>query len=84
MDKITYKGEEYPVRTLVVEYDNKQMGITLGVESLAKAMDYDFDRPGNQVVDNEIYFYVEDEILELPAEEICKNHLDIPMSFISE
>lgn len=35
-------------------------------------------------IDVDIYFYVSDELITLPAKEICEKHLDIPFKFISE
>jgi hypothetical protein len=86
MNKITYKGIDYPTRTfnVVIEGDKRQY--TIATESLSDAMGDDKEVFGSEAneIDNEIYFYVEDEVLELDANEICNDHLDEPMEFVSE
>jgi hypothetical protein len=87
MDSIKYKGKEYPTRLFIVnnpEFGENQV-IRIGNYSLNSDMgniedygDEEFD------VDDEIYYYVDDNELELSAVEICKNHLDVPMEFIEE
>jgi len=83
---ITYKGKEYPTRTFVVEFDDMQHTYTIATESLSDAMGDDkekFDTEANEI-DNEIYYYVEDEQIELGADEICNDLLDISMEFVKE
>jgi len=84
---ITFKGKEYPTRTFTMTCEGAgEMTAIIATESLSEAMGDDkeaFDTEANNI-DNTIYFYVEDEVINLPAEEICKNHLDIEFKFISE
>lgn len=89
MDTIIYKGKEYPTRTFEVKYEGEKHTHTIATESLATAIGIDDDYDGSlgdeeENIDQSIYFYVEDEVLLLDAKEICLEHLDIPMKFISE
>lgn len=87
MNKITFKGKEYPTRTFVVEFDEMQHTYTIATESLAEALGVHGakDLTGRaEQIDNEIYYYVEDEQIKLGADEICNDHLDIPMEFVKE
>jgi hypothetical protein len=88
MQNILFKGVEYPTRTFVVESPefNDKRTYTISTESLSEALGdakEEWDTPENDI-DNTIYYYVEDEVIELTAEEICQNHLDIEMKFIEE
>jgi hypothetical protein len=88
MNKITYKGIDYPTRTfnVVIGYDDEPRQIIIATESLDEAIGTDHEEVGSEAesVDDQIYFYVTDEVLELDAELICYKHLDEPMKFISE
>jgi hypothetical protein len=83
---IKFKGKEYPTRTFVVEFDEMQHTYTIATESLSEAMGDNKEKHGTRAneIDNQIYFYVEDEVIELGADEICNDHLDIPMEFVKE
>jgi hypothetical protein len=88
MNKIEFKGKEYPTRTFLVtspEFDG-EMEYTIATESLDEALGdakEEWDTEEHDI-DCTIYFYVEDEVIELSAEEICENHLDIEMTLIEE
>ena len=88
METIEYKGKQYPTRLFIV--DNPEFGenqtIRIATDSLFEAFGgaYEIWDSEEHKIDNEIYFYVEDEVIELPPLDICKNHLDIPMKFIEE
>jgi hypothetical protein len=75
MNAIKYKGKEYPTRLFIV--NNPEFGenqtIRIGTFNL-----------NSDLGDDEIYYYIDDNDFELSGEEICKNHLDIPMEFIEE
>ena len=88
VDYVEYKKKKYPTRTFVVE--SPEIGgkrtYTIATESLSEALGdkkEEWDTEENDI-DCEIYFYVEDEVIGMDAEEICKNHLDVPMDFIEE
>lgn len=88
VDYVEYKGVKYPTRTFVVESEEigGERTYTIATESLSEALGdgkEEWDTEENDI-DSEIYFYVEDEVIGLDAEEICKNHLDVPMDFIEE
>lgn len=87
---ITYKRKKYPTRTLRVF--SKQAGgertYTIADETLFNAISKDDkyldDGTKESDIDQQIYYYVEEGCLDLPAEEIAKNHLDIEFEFIEE
>lgn len=87
---ITYKGKEYPTRTLKLysEENDLEMIYTIADEALFndiskndKYLEFGTDE---FYVDQQIYYYVEEGCLDLPAEEIAKNHLDIEFKLIEE
>ena len=85
---IEYNGVKYPTRTFVAE--SPEIGgkrtYTIATESLSEALGdkkEEWDTEENDI-DCEIYFYVEGEVIGMDAEEICKNHLDVSMDFVSE
>lgn len=88
MNKIEFKGKEYPTRTFLVtspEFDG-EMEYTIATESLDEALGNareEWDTEEHDI-DCTIYFYVEDAVIELTAEEICKDYLDIEMTLIEE
>ncbi len=87
MNTITLNGKEYPTRTFsVVLEDEGEREITISTISLYDAMDDKHEDEGTEEndIDCEIYFYVEDEIIHLTAEEICLAHLDEPIKFLEE
>jgi hypothetical protein len=83
-EEIEFKGINYPVRTFDVIIEGDEQTITIGTLSLFDAMDEMTDVEESNALDNQIYFYVEDELIGLDGEEICKNHLDDEMEFIEE
>lgn len=88
-DSIKYKGKEYPVRTFTVNYEGDEHVHTIASESLAEAIGINDEYEGTlgdaeEKIDQSIYYYVEDVVIGMDAEEICKDHLDIEMEFVSE
>ena len=83
MNTITFKGKEYLTRTFNVVSEGIDTQITISIQSLSDALMNGKVEDG-EAIDDEIYFYVEDEVINLSGEEICKDHLDIEMEFISE
>jgi hypothetical protein len=86
MNTIKFKGIEYPTRTFIVICEDEKREYTIATESLSDAMGDDKEEYGTEAndIDNEIYFYVEDEVIELGADEICNDHLDVSMEFVKE
>lgn len=86
MNKITYKGKEYPIRTFKVLLEGKKRIYTISVQSLWDAIEDKWEDDGSieQEIDNEIYFYVSDVEIDLSGKEICKDYLDIEMEFVEE
>lgn len=91
-DKVTYDGVDYPVRTFKVEVigHGYETSYVVAPESLLDAINkkegdayLDGNTEGSSV-DSEIYHYVEDEVFNLSAKNICDKHLDIPMRLIEE
>jgi hypothetical protein len=88
MSVIIFKGNEYPTRTFVVispEFKDERQ-YTISTERLYNSLGEKRETWGSEEndIDNKIYYYVEDEVINLEASEICKNHLDIPMELIEE
>lgn len=87
MQKITYNNKQYPLRTLdcyqtgAIPKTRRSFGVS--VQSLLTAMGEVHNEEAQQL-DDEIYFYIADELIELPAKEICSNHLDVPYTFVEE
>ena len=88
MEKVTRFGKDYPLRTLEVRYKDivdpeETKAITIAPASLQEVLNFEDDE-ADQVIDDEIYFYVDDEHFGKSGEEICKSHLDEEMHFIYE
>jgi len=86
---VEYNGVKYPIRTFNVICEGQPCQYTIGVESLSDLILDKLDTTnGNDSeardVDNQIYFYVEDEEIDLDPKVICAECLDIPMVFVSE
>lgn len=84
---VTYKNKEYKTRLFLVDSPEfgEQQTIRISTDSLEVAMgDKVHDEGIEQDIDDTIYFYVADEVIDLDPTEICENHLDIPMKFIEE
>ena len=85
---IEYRGEVYPTR--VFRVDNHEFGepqvIRISVMSLWENIMHGTQDLGSneQIIDDEIYYYVDDEFIEYSADEICEKYLDSPMKFIEE
>jgi len=86
MNTITFQGKEYPTRTFKVMFEGDEHTYTIATDSLYEALGDGKEKYGTEAneIDNEIYFYVEDEVIELDAAEICQDCLDEPMQCISE
>jgi hypothetical protein len=85
---ITYKGKQYPIRMFIV--DSVEFGdvqtILISVQTLSDTLGENKEVHGTveEEIDSTIYFFVEDDKFNLSPEEICNNHLDIPMKFMAE
>lgn len=88
MDAITYKGKKYPCKTLTMTSDDTgEVTYTIADSTLNEAMVANSPHlkgREEREIDESIYFYVEAGVLDLPNEEICAKHLDIPFEFIEE
>ena len=86
-DAIEYKGVLYPVRTFdVIIEGNEENYIMIAPQSLSDALGDKKEEldTKEQGIDSEIYFYVEDDKFGLDGDDICKNHLDDVIEFVSE
>jgi hypothetical protein len=84
---IRYKGTKYPTRSFQVSSkETGKMDITISTVSLeAQIMDDGVPHSSlEEDIDSDIYFYLDDELMNLPAKTICKEHLDIPFRLIEE
>lgn len=80
---INFKGKEYPIRTVLALIDGVEYELTIATESLSSAMDIESDVEATDL-DETIYFYIADELIDLSAKEIVEEHLDEPLIFIEE
>lgn len=81
---IRYLDEKYLTRTFRVRLPEieDEMNITIATESLQYAL-----RNTNQLegdIDDLIYYYVDNSVIHLKPEVICRKHLDTPIEFICE
>ena len=86
---IKYKGKEYPTRTFTMTSEETgEVTYTIAYDILfdeiSKEDKHEAWGTPEHDIDEEIYFYVEEGMLGLTAEEICKEHLDIEFEFIEE
>lgn len=87
VDEVEFNGKSYPSRTFVVSCEDfEEQEITISTQSLSDAMGDEKEEEGTEAndLDCEIYFYVDDEVIGMDAETICKNHLDTKMTLIEE
>lgn len=92
MCTVKYNGKKYPIRTIHVKHETMdgEVARTIAPESLIDAIQenegdaYLDDGTEGNMIDRNIYHYVEDEYFYSSAEEICEKHLDIPMKFVEE
>ena len=89
MRTITYKGKDYPVRVLKVELEGEEQIIDIAngdfVEAMKKENGEEFwEGEEEGMHDSDIYYYIDTDLFDLSAEEICKDYLDTPMKFIKE
>ena len=84
MSHIKYKNKKYITRTFNVLCQGAERTYKISVDSLYDAIEKNIEDWDEKAIDNQIYFYVEDAVIKLKPEDICKNHLDIEMVFISE
>lgn len=90
MNTITYNGKDYPTRTfdahLADEDENGVQTITIATSELSEAISDNMTLSGSEEegIDNSIYFYVDVEAFDLPADEICREHLDEPFVLMAE
>ena len=96
-DIIRYRGKDYPVMhptvTIDAHDDDWLHCYPIAPESLLDAMvenTPNYDEDGFEFgsiesnIDDGIYHYIEDKYWDLPLEEICKKHLDTPMTLIKK
>lgn len=85
-DGIEYKGVVYPLRTFDVRFIDEENYIMIAPQSLSDALGDKKEEldTEEELIDCDIYFYVEDDKFGLDGEDICKNHLDIEIEFIIE
>ena len=92
MNHIEFNGKEFPSKTFNVLIDGEEQTITISTASLLFELvnflpsDNDINSLSSEAeqIDNDIYFYVDDDKFDLSPSDICKNHLDEPIEFVSE
>lgn len=85
-DMITYKGKQYPSKSFTVIMNNEERLITISIESLSDAMGSKKEKDGTkeQSIDEKIYYYVADAVINLSDKEIAHYHLDERFEFVPE
>lgn len=83
---IYYKGIEYPTRDLTIIIGGEETGITVATEALSEALGDTKEVNGSdeQEIDDLIYFYVLDDVIDLGDEVIAREHLDEPFELAKE
>jgi hypothetical protein len=85
---ITYKGKQYPTRTFTIKLndEDRTQEVTISVESLSDAMGGKKEKDGTkeQTIDNTIYYYVADAVINLSDKEIASFHLDAGYVLVAE
>lgn len=87
MKTITYNNHQYPIRVFNMRSDETgTIRCIIADTRLERDLCHEDDYVCEEVenIDEGIYFYVDEGVLDLPAEEICSKHLDIPFKFIKE
>ncbi len=87
MEAITYNGIDYPTRTFdVITDDGADMTITIANQDLLEAIEDGMEVEGSEeeAIDTQIYFYVDNDLFDLDPVEICDEHLDESMEFVTE
>ena len=88
-DYIKYKKINYKIRTLIVEDKYREprqiklASISL-YEAMRKEVPFFQDNSIEEMIDNSIYFYIEDEAINWSAEAICAKCLDEELFLIEE
>ena len=81
---VKFNDKEFKTRTFLVKSEETgEMQITIADETLNEEIG-GLNNVEAESLDCLIYYYVESGILDLPAEEICKKHLDIPFTLLEE
>jgi len=88
IDFVTYKGKKYPVRTLTMaireddedDDENTLKEYVIASEELEAAYGDDWDEEA-ELLDSNIYYYLENEIFVLKGAEIAEKHLDEEFEF---
>ncbi len=82
---ITYKNIEYPTRTFLVKSkETGDINIKIASFKLFDIISDDFEKDEAQEVDNQIYMYVSENELTLPAKELVETKLDVKFKIIKE
>lgn len=83
---IEYKGVVYKTRTMLINSEKTgTITVTIADSKLYEAITKEYNQGFlEESIDNQIYFYVEPEELELSAEEICDSCLDIEFKLVME
>jgi hypothetical protein len=82
-NSIKIGNQEFPTRTFNVIINGDERRITIGISSLNKVLNWE-NNPVHKYIDQTIYFYVKDDDILLPANDICENCLYEPIEFVSE
>lgn len=85
---MTYKGKEYKTRRFIVKDIILPWTavITVSLRSLQEALgEYPYkDNSEEEIIDDEIAFYLDDELIDLPAAEIVTKYLYEEFTLIEE
>ena len=80
MGIIIVGNDSYRVRRLIIDHSNEPVQIVVGSKSLADKL---LAENADIILEN-INFFINDSLIDLSAEEICKKHLVEPINFVKE
>lgn len=89
-DAVIFNGKTFPTRSFTVkpEEEDDEIQMTIAPLSLSKLLiNQETGQPINddaKIIDDDIYFFVDDEFFNLPEEELCHNHLDEKYELVLE
>lgn len=75
---ITYNNKNYPTREMTIMIDGEATDITIATQSLSDAMgdEKEVNDSEEEGIDEDIYFYVGDDEIDLPEDVIAGSYLD--------
>lgn len=72
---ITFQGNSYPARVLTIMLNDEPEEVTVSVQSLSDVLMNEDKHVSDEAeqIDNGIYFFIQDDMINLPDAELAKN-----------